>query len=107
MVRDKEEAVLSLGFIYSFLDQQLKTSIHVAQLEKGREILGRNLLLKSLKTYSSAILVLPAKSSGPRKMNKTAGHCPGEDTWCGKKTMWQSFQDTLQFYSIANIRKNS
>ena len=46
----------SLAFVYAFWGKQLKTSIQVAQWERGGEILGRTTLPKSLKIYPSKFL---------------------------------------------------
>ena len=45
----------SLGFVYSFLDKQLNTSIQVPRWKGGREILDRTLPPESLQNHSSRL----------------------------------------------------
>lgn len=101
----KEEAMLSPGFVYSFLDKELKTSIQVSQWRRGRKILGRGLWLKSLKKYTSEFLICLPSAQDPEKLIKLQGIMQVKMVDLAQKTKWQSLQNSLHFHNIVSIKK--
>lgn len=94
----------SPGFVHSFFDKQLKTSIRVSQRGRGRKILGRGLWLESLKNYNSEFLFcLPTQ--GPEKWIKLQDIMQVKMLDLAQKTNWQSLQNSLHFHNIVSTKK--
>lgn len=101
----KEVTMLSPGFVYSFLDKQLKTSIQVSRWGGGREILGRGLWLRSLNNYTSEFLFCLPSAQDPEKWIKLQGIMQVKMLDLAQKTKWQSLQNSLHFHNIVSIKK--
>lgn len=98
--------MLSLGFVYSFLGKQLKTLVWVSQWERGREILGRALPLKSLKKKDSSefLFCLPSAQS-LEKWIKPQGVTQVKMPDLAQKTKWPSFLRTLHSSTVSLVSR--
>lgn len=105
-------ALLSLWVYVLFVDKQLKTSLLLAHWERGREALLKKFLQKL--QFCTPAFCLPAPPSraptshpAPKwtKLQSTTQVKMRGENHRAQKTKWQPFQSTLQFHSIASMKK--